>query len=473
MTTLFPRIADADSTRQAVSTPRILAPLIVAALLRIALMLAAFPLTGTAVMTQGDTSSYLQPGRNLILHGVFASSGAAEIDRTPGYPIFAELTGMLFDNVLLTVAAQIVLSLLSLLLVRRIADRIFPNRDAGIIAAWLYAIEPLSIVSTVRLMPETLFVLLLLLIIERILTYQKTGKLAALAIAGVSLAAATYVRPASYYLAFPLALGLAATAEKQNGLRWKAPAVLLITVLPFLAAWQLRNSLETGYTGFSSIVEKNLYFFQSAEINAQLDHVSLAAEQDKLGYADQSAWDSQHPEQRTWTQRQRLQFMRAESLRILSRHRAIYLKSHLKGVAVVAFTPGAAELLQLLAAYPASDSMPRRIVNEGLVASTLRTIRSHPSVTILMAALEAFLLLLYAFAIRGCLVANPARIPLFTVLGVALYFLLISGGAQAVGRYRVPIAPELCILAAGGLAPFQSKEKRGHHSPALETLKSS
>jgi hypothetical protein len=43
---------------------------------------------------------------------------------------------------------------------------------------------------------------------------------------------------------------------------------------------------------------------------------------------------------------------------------------------------------------------------------------------------------------------------------------LISGGAQAVGRYRLPIIPELCILAGGGLAAVEKKRARSK-SPAL------
>jgi hypothetical protein len=101
--------------------------------------------------------------------------------------------------------------------------------------------------------------------------------------------------------------------------------------------------------------------------------------------------------------------------------------------------------------------MPHRILNEGILKSAWRVILSHPTVTIAMALLEAFLLFLYVFAIRGCLSQNRLRPALLTIVGVALYFLLISGGAQAVGRYRLPVMPELCILAAGGLTLAQKK----------------
>jgi len=444
-----------------------LAPLLVAAALRLGLMIAAFALTGTRVMTQGDTTSYLEPGRNLLLHGAFTTFGIPETDRTPGFPLFAMLTGMISGNVLLSITAQTVVSLASLLLVRKIADSIFSNRNAGTHAAWLYAFEPLSIVSTVRLMPETLFVFLTLLVIERLLACQKSGKLTALATAGALLAAETYVRPVSYYLAVPLAIGLAVTAGKRRGHWWKAPAVLLICVFPWFAAWQERNYVETGYSGFSSIVEQNLYFFQSAEVTAELEHISLGAEQTKLGYPDESAYIAAHPEQRQWSLSQRFHFMRAQALRILSMHPLLYLKTHIAGIGVVAFTPCATELLQLLDAYPSPSSMPHRILNEGIASSMLRVFKSHPGATIIMALFEGFLLLIYVLAIRGCLSADRTSPAALAVIGIAMYFLLISGGAQAVGRYRAPVMPLLCILAAGGLAQFRTKELRSHDSSAV------
>jgi 4-amino-4-deoxy-L-arabinose transferase-like glycosyltransferase len=447
----------------------LLAAMLVCALLRIALMIAAFALTGTHVMTQGDTASYLDPGRNLLLHGSYTSGGFPELDRTPGYPLFAMLTGMAFGNVLSTVVAQILLSLASLLLVRRIAEHTFPNRGAGSIASWLYAIEPLSIVYAVRLLPETLFVFLLLAAIERLLTFQKTAKLTILPAAGILLAAATYVRPVSYYLVLPLALGIALTTPRRPSYRWKAPAVLLISVLPWLAAWQMRNWAETGYSGFSSIVEKNLYFYQSAEVSAELQHIFLSAEQQNLGYLDEASYIAIHPEQQAWSYVQRLQFMRTESTKILSAHRALYLKTHIAGVGVVAFTPCATELLQLLGLYPEQGTMPARILNEGVLSSTKHVVLAHPGVTLTMALLEIFLLLIYILAVRGIFASGATKSSLLTVAGIALYFLIISGGAQAVGRYRLPVMPELCILASDGLAALRAKEKRGNHSPAVET----
>jgi len=451
-------------------------PLLVAALLRFGLMIAAFVLTGTSVMTQGDTASYLEPGHNLVVNNQFMSAGLPEIDRTPVYPLFAQLTGMAWDNVLLTVSIQILLSLACLLLVRQIANRIFPvegaSGNAGMLAAWLFAFEPLSILCTARVMPETLFLFFLLLTIERILAFQQTEELAALAAAGLFLAAATYTRPVSYYLGPLLIVGLAITAPKHRGLRWRAPAVLLITLVPCLAAWQLRNSVDTGYSGFSSIVEKNLYFFQSAEVTAELQHVSLEAQQQSLGYPEDKYYATAHPEQaawsQPWSQSDKLHFMRTQALAVIAAHPVLYLGTHIAGVGVVAFTPCATELLQMLGAYPHGGAIPHRIVNEDITASIQRIVTMYPVAAATMALFEVYLLFLYIFAIRGCLRARDTRLAMLTLTGIILYFILISGGAQAVGRYRLPIMPALCILAAGGLMRTRKKETAEPEGPAVE-----
>jgi 4-amino-4-deoxy-L-arabinose transferase-like glycosyltransferase len=421
-------------------------------------MLAAFRLTGTEIMTQGDTASYLTPARSL-LHGAYTTAGLPEIDRTPGYPLFLMLSGMSRDHVLLTVLVQIAVSILSLLLVSRIATRVYGSRDAAVLAAWFYALEPISILSTVRLMPETLFVFLLLCAIDRLLSYLNDGRLALLGAAGVALAAATFVRPVSYYLVFPLALALVFVGPAYRGRWWKAPAVLLISTLPWLAAWQVRNSIETGYRGYSSIVEKNLYFYQSAEVTAEIEHRTLAEEQKELGYPDEASYVAKHPEQAEWPMVRRLAFMRSASMSVIAEHRLLYLKTHLRGVVLVALTPCASEWLQLLRAYPDEKTMPGRVLNEGIGRSFMRVLGANPMVAGAMIALEAPLLLLYAAAVAGLARSHADTASLCLLTGVGLYFLLISGGAQAVGRYRVPVMPELCVLAAGGVVGWRMRPK--------------
>jgi hypothetical protein len=143
------------------------------------------------------------------------------------------------------------------------------------------------------------------------------------------------------------------------GTAWKAPAVLLLSVLPWLAAWQLRNQIETGFGGFSSIVARNLYFYQAAEVEARVQHRPFIEVQSGLGYPDEQSYLARHPEQAGWDQARRVAFMRSEAARVLRAHPGTALKVQLEGSAVVAFTPCAAELLRLLGVYPADGPQAR------------------------------------------------------------------------------------------------------------------
>jgi Dolichyl-phosphate-mannose-protein mannosyltransferase len=436
---------------------RLAVPMLAGAIVRAGLMLVSFLLTGTQAMTHGDTASYLEPGRNLLLHGTFASGGLPETDRTPGYPLLMMLTGMIANNVLLTVVFQIGVSLLSMLLVSRIAEMVCPGRNAGVVAAWFFAFEPISVVYSVRLMPETYFVFLLLVVVERLLVFQEKNKLVSLVQAGLALVAATFVRPAGYYLIFVLVTLLAWTLRKNEGLRWKAPLLLLVTVLPCLAAWQMRNWIETGYSGFSSVVEKNLYFYQAAAVTAKLEQTTLAAEQKTLGYPDRESYVAVHPEQQSWPEAKRLRFMREQAGAVVAAHPWMYSKSHFAGVAVVALTPCGADLLQLLGVYPTDASMPGRVSDRGFVRSVIEIVKAHPGIAVAMALLEIYLLMMYGLTLHAW-ATTGARDVIVILAGIAIYFLLISGGAQAVGRYRAPVMPIVCAFAAGG---YRAKKRSG------------
>lgn len=435
---------------------RVAAPLAAAAALRLTLLAATLARTGTSVITSGDTASYQEPGRNLLFHFRFVTGVLPEIDRTPGYPLF--LAAASLPGVVTAAVAQVILSALSVVLVWRLARAVFDDDGIALTAAWLFAFEPVSIIYSVRLLPETLFLVLLLLSLERLAVFLRGYSLRVLAAGGLWLAAATFVRPVSYYLPAALGLGLFGMLLRVPGLRWKAPAVLLLSVLPWLAVWQTRNCLETGFGGFSSIVPRNLYFYQAAEIAARVEHRSFIEEQSSFGYPDEAAYLAQHPEQAGWSQARRVAFMGAEARRVLLAHPGTSLKVQMEGSTVVAFTPCAADLLRLLGAYP--EGGPKRVVNEGPLRSAVRLAETQPWQAALMAVLEAVLLGFYLLAVRGALLGCVRREALWLLLGVSLYFVAVSGGAQAVGRYRLPVLPPVWIFAAAGLrrvSPFNQK----------------
>ena len=75
-------------------TRRLVGPVIAAAALRLALLALLLARSGASALERPDTHTYLEPGRNLLLHGSFTAAGLPEILRTPGYPLFLALTSL-------------------------------------------------------------------------------------------------------------------------------------------------------------------------------------------------------------------------------------------------------------------------------------------------------------------------------------------------------------------------------------------
>ena len=433
----------------------LVAPLVVAAALRLMVLAAALMRTGVRVLAGGDTPSYLEPGRNLLFHGSFTTAGLVEIGRTPGYPLF--LAAVSGAGLAVAALVQVALSVVSVWLVARLARAAFVEERGVVWAAWLMAFEPLAVVYAPRLLSETLFCALLLVSLERLTVFIRRHAMRNLVWSGLVLAAAIFVRPAAYFLPALWSMGLVVVFWRQRGLRWKAPLVLLASTLPLLALWQVRNGRESGYTGFSSIAVRNTYFYSAAEIEAQAQGKSFGAMQREFGYPDESAYRAAHPEQAEWGEARRLAFMKDESSKILRTHWAEAVRTQLVGSAVVVLTPSAAELFEMLDADSAGAQA--RVVHEGPLRAAWRVVRTDPVRAITMAVFEAWLLVLYLLMARGvCKGKLQWPVPAL-LLGTALYFVAVSGGVQAVGRFRLPVMPLVCVLAAVGVVARRKPAK--------------
>jgi hypothetical protein len=429
-------------------TPKLPGPVIAAGLVRLGLLAVALARGGSGALYRADTLSYLEPGRNLLLQGRFVEDGLPDIARTPGYALFLAVACL--AGPIAAALAQVTLSAFSVVLVWRLAREVFADRHIAIIAAWIFAFEPLSIIYSILLLSETLFLAVFLMSLIRLVEFLRSGRLRVLAEAGLWLAAATFVRPVTYYLPVALAAGLMLVPERVPGLRWKAPAVLLLSVLPWLAAWQMRNYLETGFAGFSSIQTQNLYFFSAAEVTGRAEHRTLPAVQDEFGYNDEQLFLERHPETAGLNQAQRLNFTRIAAKRILRAHPWLFVRTHLAGSIRTALNPGGAVLLDLVHA-PVDYEAFTRERELGPMLAALWMAANHPLQMAVMAAPGLILLGFYVFAVLGAVRGRTPGACLWLLLGVVLYFFAVSGGAVAAARLRLPVMPIVCVLAAAGI----------------------
>lgn len=430
-------------------------PMAAAVTARLVLLFWIVRATGLASILAGDSMSYLKPGAELLRQGCFCSEGVWEIDRTPGYPLFAMMTGSLWGAVLLTVFAQIALAALSVWLVKRISFELLRDARASVAAAWLMALEPLSLEYSLRVLSETLFVALLLVFLWGMLRFLAAPTMQKAVLAAASLAAMAYVRPVAYWLVVPIVCLLpmwtrtlsaeGKQAQKRTGDRWKAVVAFALVFLALVAPWQMRNLRAANYAGFSSIADKNLYFYEAGEVLAEQRHESLEAWQASVGKDDHARWAMLHPEQLLWTETQHDQWLRREGLQVLRQHPWIFLRTYVAGEIRLLLSPGASELFRLIGLRSSGMDGPMRkpwTLPQWMMAGFM----------------EAFLLLLYIFAGRALLAQRlrkerrEGRKALWLLAAIALYFLAVSGGGQAISRLRLPVMPILCIFAGEGIA---------------------
>ena len=108
-------------------------PVMAAACVRLGLLAAALAHGGSRALNRPDTLSYLEPGRNLLLHGSLLEAGLPAIARTPGYALFLALVGL--AGPITAALTQVIISVLSVVLVWRLALAVFADRRTAMAAA--------------------------------------------------------------------------------------------------------------------------------------------------------------------------------------------------------------------------------------------------------------------------------------------------------------------------------------------------
>jgi 4-amino-4-deoxy-L-arabinose transferase-like glycosyltransferase len=442
-------------TEQRSGKRALLAILALALSLRIAMPVSAIIMTrGVSVFHFRDTAEYLAAALGLLRFGTFTAEGIPCLVRTPGYPVML-LPGLALGNVeMITIVLQILLSCLTVFLVFKIALELTKDHHTACIAALLYALDPLSILFSSVLISETLFTFCITATVYCIIDFfaHARPRLSSVCIAAIACAASAYVRPIGCFLpyVFGLALILFALRRLKKEPRTLFYCALFLSVtLGAIGAWQLRNRVQTGYHGFSAIQDVSLYYFSAAAVVARNEGRPYLTVQDSLGYQNE-LFLIEHPAKRVEDQARHFNDIRHKARTILAAHLPTYCLIHLEGMVRMLFDPGATGFLQLLRIDDKIDMLIGAALDKGLVKAIAFFIRERPWVFWGNAVLGLFLLIYYAAAAVG-LVKTEKNLSTFTIIGVILYFILLSGGANAVSRFRHPCMPLLCIFAGQGL----------------------
>jgi len=209
-----------------------------------------------------DSETYLVTAKTIYTQGVFGvqdNSGKISYTafKTPGYPVFLAIVYNAMKIPFLgIILLQLFLTVLAGLVTYKIATEI--DYRLGILSMAIALFDPPTSVFSLKIMTEALYVLLLFLFIYIFIRYLKNGKISLVILSALPLAAATFVRPISYFLGMGVAIFMVYANIPRNYKKTLIhAAVFLVMVYSFLGAWQIRNYQRVGTTSFAVVGDTN------------------------------------------------------------------------------------------------------------------------------------------------------------------------------------------------------------------------
>jgi 4-amino-4-deoxy-L-arabinose transferase-like glycosyltransferase len=385
-----------------------------------------------------DTPSYLIPADNLLHEQRFVNAlQQPELRRTPGYPLLLALFRVSPLRVEYLIFVQHALCVFLIVAVAAICIRITGSSLAALFAASVLALDLATVRIANLLLTEvscTVLIALAAWTMYRAMT-KTTGRMFACAAAGLLGGFSAMVRPVGLLYFVPLSICLILTLKR----RALGPAMVLIASFLFLPLlWAARNFAEGNYFGLSTIGAEDLLYYRAAGALAVQQPGGYLANVVKVrsSLIDQTCSDLEQTYQRACsqvTESQQAAYFTRKGMTIIRSNPVSYLRSTVLSLAYIVFGGGAEALSRV------SNLSPR-------VAECIVLLCTVP---------EACL------ALVGCWYWYRRDRRLFYLLTLTIaYFLIISAGAEAYSRFRVPVMPMYALLIGGGAALIEQSMRR-------------
>ncbi|UCG42080.1 MAG: glycosyltransferase family 39 protein [candidate division WOR-3 bacterium] len=380
-----------------------------------------------------DSQEFLGLARGLN-SGVFGWDGKPNTFRTPAYPV---LLFVCARRIPLVLAAQIVLSVSSVLLAWAVARRMFGVR-AALAAGAFMAVDVPSVLFAGVIMAETLLVFAMMLACW-LFVLRRTFW------AGLVLGGATLVKPVAVLAFLPLAVVL---LSRRN---WRQAILLVACSLALPGVWVGRNLLRHGRPGLTSIAGFNLYYSNAARLEQVRSGKSGSAVRRALA-ARAGAIESDNP--------------LAVSSELSSMATARILADPVRYAAV-----HAKGMVPILFGVKSDDAVSRIWGTEhGYLGEKWRGESKDGPATAVLAWFELLLTGAAAVLAVASMLRRHQRGVKAMLLSLFLYYVVLASPVTD-GRMRVPGTPFLYIAAASilasGISPgARSKPQSASAGPA-------
>jgi hypothetical protein len=437
-----------DHTRSGASTGRsplfILGAIAVAALI---VRLAPLHHSGTSWAMQPDSVKYVALAKGLTAGCGFAQwagrCGRAELERTPGYPLFLAASRSLRSSIV----AQALLGATTCLMVGLYAWWRW-GMIVGALSSLVLCLDVPSIVIGSSLVSEALFTTLLTgaIVLLLIGVSERVGERGASLIffaAGGFLAVATMVRPIgeTLFLVIPPWLLLACEFDLRKAIRLSVLSLSIPVIV--VLGWSYRNYRARGVWTISSQGAIQLYDYREAGVIAVLNGRSLGDVMTELS-GKTGGWDPDHPKE-----------MEREVIRIMIMHPLITAGMTLKGIAKNCFLPDRTDVANLMNCTSAEVSATAGGIQK------IKAAIGCPSVFALMIFQIIVTMLTWGGIVLALWYSRPGYKELCLLLAVAALLLLAAAGPESYSRFRVPAMPMIAIAASYGWVALR------RHAPSI------
>jgi 4-amino-4-deoxy-L-arabinose transferase-like glycosyltransferase len=395
-------------------------------------------------IVQGDATEYHILAHNLIEKGEFTSGSEANSRRTPIYPFFIGSVYLIFGELPWVVLLfQLIIDSLTAVLIFILGQAIFDNKKASIIAAALYAFDPLVALYSYKLLTETLFIFLFVIFLLFLFLAIKRRRIKLFVLSGLFLSLAILTRPITQYFfvigsaAIFLLSGEAMTRRLKYSVLFLA--AFLLTILP----WQIRNYVNFGSFALSNLPGYNLLQYSAAIPEAAANKINIEEARDKLRLHrkenSSSVADSKLDQ--------------SLAVKYIAQHPIQVIGTNAKGVLNIFLNTVKYELFETFGVR--LNVFPQDQMYESIPARIKRVLQTARREYFMTPVLLGILLIEYLLGVGGVIyLFKKKNVKVAFVFFCIIAYFCVATGALGSSRFRIPMVPVYLLLSGLGAVFF-------------------
>ena len=381
-----------------------------------------------------DSASYMAQAESLAASGSARNAlGEPDTVRTPGYPLFLSMflaTNLGYAG---AIAAQRLLWLIVVAVTIWASFRLTGSGVAAMVAGTITAIDLPALQAANSILTETLATVFVGAAVLQAYRAAGAGATAAAVAAGVFAGIAALVRPVAILLFVPLVLAIWIAGPRDA--RRRVAVAIVAASLAVSSAWVGRNYLETGVATFSSIGSINMLDYRAAGTLAIRDP----------GGIDANILRRQAELENAACEVVEARFARDCGSVPITLRATVYNSVALP----IIFADPAATAMQ------AGRAFVMIMFGGGANMFSGMTGISESSARMIALVYTVPLALLALFGVPYW--RRTDRLAAALLLLAVFYFVVMSLGAEAYSRFRVPFLPLYAMLAGGGAAALAER----------------